>query len=74
MHPYIYCGMINSGQDTETTEVSSSRWLHKEDVAQSAMGYCSMVFDRGPLIAVWSRSFTGPYPWGSSIHTTNILS
>ena len=32
MHPYVYCNIIHSGQDKETTEVFFNRRSDKEDV------------------------------------------
>ena len=38
MHPYVHCSIIHSGQDMETTKVSSNKLLDKEDVVHRYNG------------------------------------
>ena len=38
MHPYVYCSIIYNSQDMEATQVSTDRWIDKEDVIYTYNG------------------------------------
>ena len=38
MYPYVHCNAIHNSQDMETTEISSDRWMDKEDVIHTHNG------------------------------------
>ena len=38
MHPYVYCNIIYNKQSMEAAQVSTDRWMDKEDVVHTYNG------------------------------------
>ena len=53
MHPYVYCSIICSNQDIETTEVSFGRCMNKEDMVYTMEYYSAMKNEWN--LAIWDN-------------------